>query len=98
MKLILRIILSPIVFLWGVILIAALSIFPMGLLVMFSVLYFITCPFITLLNLSGANIKRIEGFPFLEDGSDMLNHFLTITVYIWGPFYIMIDYTNQQSP
>jgi len=92
MKLILRIILSPIVYLWGVIIVLAGYMLPLTLLTIFAFGYFITTPFIFLLNLSGSKLTTIEAFPILDNRGDCVNHLLMLTISIWGPFYVMINY------
>jgi hypothetical protein len=65
---------------------------PLTLLTIFAFGYFITTPFIFLLNLSGSKLTTIEAFPILDNRGDCVNHLLMLTISIWGPFYVMINY------
>jgi hypothetical protein len=90
-KLILRIILSPLILLWGVFILFALTLIPIipGIII-FGILGFITEPFIYLFQLEGTYIKGVD--PFFPTKYTMLSHFLGITVYIWGAPAIAINY------
>lgn len=87
----LRIVLSPLVFLWGVFLVLAMSLFPLTILVLFSWFAMIACPIIWLLNASGATIKYPEP---LTNATQyvFINHFIWATSHVWAPFYIAWEY------
>lgn len=89
-RFLLRILLSPFVFLWGIFILAAGTLFPLPLLIMYSFIGFFTEPFIYLFQLSGSEIGRIE--PFILTKYTMLSHLLGLTIYIWGVPAIVINY------
>ena len=89
-RFLLRILLSPFVFLWGIFILAAGTLFPIPLLVIFSFIGFIIEPFIYLFRLSGSKINGIE--PFIPTKYIMLSHLLGVTIYIWGAPAIVINY------
>ncbi len=90
----LRIILSPLVFLWGLFLLAAGTLFPLNIIVGLSIMGFMLEPFVWLLKKSGSNISGIE--PFIDDtGNNALGHFLGITIHIWGAFAIVYIYLKD---
>ena len=61
-RFLLRILLSPFIFLWGIFLLAAGTLFPLPLLVMISFFGFLLEPFIYLFRLSGSKINGIDPF------------------------------------
>lgn len=87
-KIFLRIILSPIIFCYSVALLIIGSFFPLPLLVIVSLFYFIIIPFIWLLNLTGSKLEYPEAF-FDGFKNLMFSHFIGMTIYIWGSFYII---------
>lgn len=90
----LRIILSPLIFIWGCILLAAGTLFPIPLLMLISLCGLLLEPFIWLLRKSGSNIEGIE--PFIElTESKMINHFIGLTIYIWGAFSVAYIYIKD---
>lgn len=93
----LRIALSPFLFLWGVFILMAGTLFPLPLLVVFSVGGLIGTPFVWLLRKSGTDIKYPE--PFMTKGEDyenekniMRDHFFGATIYVWGAFVVAYHY------
>jgi hypothetical protein len=98
----LRIILSPFIFLWGCFMLFAGTLFPLPLLVCFSFGGFISIPFVWLLKQSGSDIDYMD--PFFNECGDSDwgeedkayivagNHFLGITIYFWGAFVVTYDY------
>jgi hypothetical protein len=93
----LRLLLSPLLFLWGIFMLAAGTLFPLPLLVIFSVGGMISIPFVWALRKSGAKINYIE--PFLCDYKDFekeknifRDHFLMASIYLWGAFYVAYIY------
>ena len=93
----LRIILSPFIFLWGIFLLAAGTLFPVPLLVLISMYGLICTPFIWLIKKSKTNIKYPE--PFLSKYGDyenekniMRDHLFGATIYLWGAFAVVYNY------
>ena len=93
----LRIALSPFLFLYGVFLLMTGTLLPLPLLVIFSVVGFIGTPFVYLLRKSGTDIKYLE--PLMKEGVDyenekniMRDHFFGATIYVWGAFYVAYHY------
>ena len=66
----LRVLLSPFIFLWGCFMLAAGTLFPLPLLVGISLYGLLLEPFIWLLRKSGYNINGIE--PFIDDTGNNL--------------------------
>ena len=91
MKLLIRIILSPIIFLWAMFLLAALTLFPLPLLVWLSFVGLILHPFTWLLNKSGSDVETFDPL-FNFSRYDWINHLLGFTVYLWSPFAIVYMY------
>ena len=89
-KFLLRLILSPFIFIWGLFLLAAGTFFPVSFLVILSFFGFIIEPFIFLLRLSGADINGIE--PLISTKYTMLSHLIGITIYVWGAPAITVNY------
>ena len=90
----LRVILSPFIFLWGLFMLAVGTLFPLPLLVMISFCGLLLEPFIWLLQKSGSKINGIE--PFIDNtGNNALGHFLGFTIYIWGAFAIVYVYLED---
>lgn len=102
----LRIALSPFIFLWGVFMLAAGTLFPLPLLVMFSVGGLIGSPIVWLLRKSGSDINYPDPFiPYpcetlgeyeMRYGENvllhMMNHFFGATIYVWGAFAVAYHY------
>lgn len=96
----LRIVLSPFIFLWGVFILAAGSIFPIPLIVMFSFFGVIATPFIWVLRQSGSDISYIGVFtPFSSNEDSFLNAMagsvLGLTIYFWLPFAAVYLYVKS---
>jgi hypothetical protein len=90
-KKMIRIALSPIVFLWGVFLLCAGTLFPIPLLIMFSCMLLFKMPFVWLLKKGGAKFE--DDFPFIDAfKSNALNHLAGITIYLWGAFAVAIHF------
>jgi len=90
----LRVLLSPFIFLWGCLMLAAGTLFILPLLFIFSFYGLLSEPFIWLLRKSGSNINGIE--PFIDDtGNNALGHFLGLTIYVWGAFAIVYVYLKD---
>ena len=90
----LRVILSPFIFLWGCFILAAGTLFPLPLLVMISFYGLLLEPFIWLLKKSGSNINGIK--PIIDNtGNNALGHFLVLTIYVWGAFAIVYIYLKD---
>ena len=95
----LRLLLSPLLFLWGCLLLAAGTLFPLPLLVMISVGGMISVPFVWILRKSGSEINYIE--PFICDYNDFekeknifRDHFFGATIYFWGAFAVAYYYVK----
>ena len=90
----LRVILSPFIFLWGCFILAVGTLFPLTLLVLISFCGLLSEPFIWLFKKSGSNINGIE--PFFDDtGNNALGHFLGLTIYVWGAFAVVYVYLKD---
>jgi hypothetical protein len=90
----LRVLLSPFIFLWGLFMLAVGTVFPITLLVMISFVGLLLEPFVWLLKKSGSNINGIE--PFIDDtGNNALGHFLGLTIHIWGAFAVVYIYLKD---
>jgi hypothetical protein len=95
----LRLILSPFVAIWGVCLLATGTVFPLPLLIIMAFFNLITLPFILLFNLSGSDVKSVLGDisvintghknPIIEN---VLESLLIITVYLWAIPAIVFHY------
>lgn len=94
MKIIIRILLSPFIFMWGVFLLAALTFFPLSLIVPLSILGFIGTPFVWLLKQGGTDIAYPESL--VGKGGSMSavmgEHLLVSTIHLWGAFYVTYLY------
>ena len=91
-KLLLRVILSPFIFLYGCILLIAFTFYPLPLLVLYSIIGIAFNPFIWLLRVSGVEIESISPFFNYPNRSKMFGHFIGLTVYIWSPFFMAYWY------
>ena len=90
-SIILRILLSPLVFIWGLIVTVGISLFPGILLIFTSFFGLLFAPIAWLLNKSGANVKSIEPL-FDQTGNDTVGHSLGLTYFIWAPFSFVYNY------
>lgn len=90
----LRVFLSPFIFLWGLFLLAAGTLFPITFLVMISFFGLLLEPFIWLFKKSGADINGIEPFIY-NTGNNALGHFLGLTIHIWGAFAVVYLYVKK---
>ena len=88
-KLLLRVILSPFIFLYGCILLIAFTFFPLPMLVLLSIIGIVCEPFIWLLRVSGVEVESIEPFFDYPNQSKMIGHFIGLTIYIWSPFFMV---------
>jgi hypothetical protein len=90
----LRVLLSPFIFLWGCFMLAAGTLFPLPFLVIISFYGLLLEPFIWLLRKSGSKINGIE--PFINvRGNNALGHLLGLTIYVWGSFAIVYVYLKD---
>jgi hypothetical protein len=96
---IVRILLSPFIFLWGCFMLAAGTFFPLCILVPMSIYGVLFSPFIWIFRKTGSNIKNFE--PFMSDGDDYENnrnitrdHFYGATIHIWGAFAVAYTYIS----
>lgn len=100
-KILIRIILSPFILIWGVFFTAAMCLFPIPLVMGFSFIGLISQPFIYLLRKGGTKIKYCE--PFLNENDHRLfkNYFIAnligILLPIILPFLIMIIYIIENK-
>jgi hypothetical protein len=91
-----RILLSPMVFIKYCFLLAALTIFPLPLLVMISFFGLFDAPVVWALKKAGSDVKYLE--PWLSSVTEetfktaMYGHFIGATIYIWGAFYATYFY------
>jgi hypothetical protein len=95
----LRLLLSPLLFLWGCFLLAAGTLFPLPLLVMISVGGMISIPFVWLLRKSGSEINYPEPFicnynDFEKEKNIFRDHFFGATIYLWGAFAVAYHYVK----
>lgn len=88
MKILARVIATPIVFIIGVFMVSAGMLFPIPLIMMFSLGDLIALPFISLLNKGGADISPSD--PFISrhdiDIHVSLRLILGVLIPIWAPF------------
>lgn len=90
-KLLLRILFSVFVFLYGCFMVLTGCLFPIPMLAVFSLFGLVSMPFVWLFNKTGANIKNMD--PFLNQSKYLsVNHFLGATIFIWGAFAITGQY------
>ncbi len=82
-----RILLSPIVFIWGIVIIICCTIFPIPLLIGYSIIGIVIEPFCNLLG-----VKGLEPFVEYPSKYNYIGHILGITVYIWSPFLFVYLY------
>lgn len=93
MRLTIRILLSPLIFLWGFFLLFTLTMFPIiPMIVLFIGIFgLLSMPFIWLLRKGGSDIEYIE--PFIDEIDNIfLSYLATITVYFWFPLYYTYYY------
>lgn len=91
MKLIIRLLLSPIIFIYACFLIGAMMIFPLPLFIFIHFLGLVSTPFIWLLKHGGTDVKYMECL-FNPTGYLIIDNLIMILVPIWGPFAIVISY------
>lgn len=105
-KILLRILLSPFIFLYGVLMLLVLTIFPLSFIIPISFVCFVLTPIIWVLRESGSEIKYPE--PFIRYPYETLfefkvncnnsvllymrNHFLGIIIHIWVVFAFLYRY------
>lgn len=90
----LRIIFSPFIFLYGCFMLTAGSVIFLPLLVGISFFGLLLEPIVWLLGKSGSEIEGID--PFIDDTeNNALGHFLGITIYFWGAFAIVYVYLKD---
>lgn len=93
-----RIILSPIIFLWGVFILIALSLIPIAwMVVIYSLVGMLSTPIIYLLKIGGSDIEFtrpvVLDFSVFENNKNVfLMHFIGFTIQIWGAFAITYHY------
>ena len=93
MKIIYRMALTPLVFIYGVFILAAGTIFPVTLIVMMSFIGLLFYPFVSLFRAAGGDIgESMFDEPFIheveEECGTWIAHLAGATVHIWGAFYI----------
>lgn len=89
----LRIILCPLIFLYGAFIAIGGVLFPTTILMIFSFYGMILEPIVWLFNKTGSNIKNFD--PFIDEyESTFINHFLGFTIIIWLPFYMSYLYIS----
>lgn len=93
-KYFLRVLLSPLIFIWGIFVLCAATFFPLPIIVIVSGVGIITIPLVWIFNKVGSNLKNIV--PFMskyddfEKGKNIFrDHFFGLTIYFWGAFAIM---------
>jgi hypothetical protein len=88
-KFLLRILLLPIIVLFGLALLFGLTMVGiLPIIVVLSIFGFIGEPLAYLIRLSGGKLQIFE--PFLFDGPPMIGHLLGATIYFWSlPFFIL---------
>lgn len=93
-RFLLRVLLSPFIFLWGCVMLAAGTLFLLPLLVIISFCGLLLEPFIWLFRKSGSNINGID--PFINvTNNNALGHFLGLTIYVWGAFAVVYIYLKD---
>ncbi len=90
-NLLLRICLSPFVFLWGCFMVLAGCLFPVPMIAVISLISLFTMPFVWLLNKTGATLEVMD--PLITVSRfNSVNHFLGVTIFIWGAFAVAGEY------
>jgi hypothetical protein len=88
-RILLRVVLSPLVFICGVILTCVLIVFPLPILCGITFFQLIVYPFIVLLNKAGSEIEIPE--PFIDTTNNtLINYVLTITLPLWLAFAVVV--------
>jgi len=94
MRILLRILLSPFIAIWGLMLLIAFTFFPILIgIVWASFIGLISEPFIYLLKLGGTKINPI--LPFSSGEYRILSYLLGLTVYVWAIPAIVINYLTM---
>jgi hypothetical protein len=96
-KFLIRVALSPLLFLYGIMLLGAGSLFPLPFLIMLSIAGIISKPFVWMLRKGGTDINYIEPFfgnykDFNLEKNIVKNHFIGLTIYFWGAFAVSYHY------
>jgi len=91
----LRILLSPFIFIYGLFLICAGMLFPLTMIVFLSLIMIVAHPFIWLINKSINNkIEEMESLLNITS-NNFINNLLTVTIPIWGAFYVVYIYIKD---
>ena len=91
--LLIRILLSPFVLFWGLLMTCAMMFFPLTLLCVVTLIHLIAYLFIIMFNNAGAEIEIPD--PFInETKSTLVNYILTITIPIWGMFAMVVYFVK----
>lgn len=85
-----RILLCPLVFLWGCFLIAAGLLFPLSIVVCYSFVGLLLEPFVLLFRLCGSEVEGLD--PRGYEKYPIIGYFVGTTIPIWGPFAILFYY------
>ncbi len=88
----LRIALSPFIFLYSFILLAAWTLFPLPLLIMMSLEGIFLTLLYSILNYTGLQLSTEENEWISATKYKFLNHFIGCTFYFWFPFYTVYKY------
>jgi len=86
-KLLIRIVISPIAFMWGIILLLSpLSAWATILITVGGLVGLVFYPLLWLIRKGGIEIRTLEDGDRILD-SEPLTYFLCLTIYLWLPFY-----------
>lgn len=94
-KFIAKILLSPIIFIYGILILIIGSIFPFPIIVIFHFIGLITLPFYFILKLLKINVTEIP--PLFETKYIVVNYLLGITIYLWFPFLLTYKFIKNNN-
>jgi len=97
MKTILKILITPFIFLLHALMVIAGLIFPTSMIMLYSFFFFICSPFVWILNLTLENKIEIEDPMFGEEYGKTLGHLLGVTLIAWVPFYAVWMYWKENK-
>jgi len=90
---ILRIVLSPFIFIYGILMTLVFSIFPFSLITILGIIFCFICPFIWLYRKTGNNIEYPKGI--IHTRYYFINYMLVSTICIWFPFWIVFNFIKR---
>jgi len=99
-KQILRLLISPLIYMTNLVTCIALLLFPGTLLMGMSLIALLEFPFVKLINLGEDSDNKSKGLlgnddPFIEGFSPVVCHLLGLTYIIWTPFYASFIWVKE---